>query len=151
MRVGFVSTPTFYITFTFLTRCDSRSQLPFHLVIQAGELKMRYTPQNDFHMRINNFPHILFEVKSNSDQQDRFRLLLQASCICRIGNSLQASRSRKSITIMAVYVDQHFKAHQYLLYQPNLQSAKVVPNRITGSLWLMQYFSRLSTPVKVSI
>src|SRR6266404_6629649 len=149
MRVGFVSTPTFYITFTFLTRCDSRTQLPFHLVIQAGELKMKYTPQSDFHVRINNFPHILFEVNSDPGQHDRIRLLLQASCMCRIGNWLRASTSRKLITIMAVYVDQHFKAHQYLLYQPNIQATKVAPNRFTGSLWLMQYFSRLSTTTKV--
>ncbi len=104
---------------------------------------MRYTPHNDFHMRINNFPHILFEVNSDPGQHDRIRLLLQASCMCRIGNWLRASTSRKLITIMAVYVDQHFKAHQYLLYQPSVQSNKVALNRFTGSLWLMAIFFKV--------
>jgi hypothetical protein len=85
-----------------------------------------YTPKNDFHMCINNFPHLLLEVVSQSHESDRFRMLLQASCMSRIGNWLRASTSRKSIVNMAIYIDKHFEATQYLLYQPDVGSAKVV-------------------------
>jgi hypothetical protein len=77
-------------------------------------------------MCIGDFPHLLLEVNSQSNESDRFRMLLQASCISRIGNWLRASTSGEPIVIMAVYIDKHFKATQYVLCQPDAGSTKVV-------------------------
>jgi hypothetical protein len=41
---------------------------------------------------------------------------------------------------MAIYIDTHFVAHQYLLCQPDVESETVVFNSLTESLWLMQDF-----------
>jgi hypothetical protein len=112
--------------FRYLIRCDSRSQIPFHLVVETPGQKSRYTPRSDFHMCIGDFPHLLLEVNSQSNESDRFRMLLQASCISRIGNWLRASTSGEPIVIMAVYIDKHFKATQYVLCQPDAGSTKVV-------------------------
>lgn len=84
-------------------------------------------------MRIRDFPHFLLEVNSEPNEGDCIRMLLQASCIARIGNWLRASTSG-IIVIMAVYIDKHFRAHQYLLCQPYVESTKVVPNWLTGSV-----------------
>jgi hypothetical protein len=74
-------------------------------------------------------------------------MLLEASCFCRIGNWLRAATpgNPKPIVIMAVYIDKDFTAFQYLVYQPDVGSTKVMFNSLKGSLCLMQYFSRLNT------
>jgi hypothetical protein len=112
--------------FRYLIQCYSRTQIPFHLVVEVDNDKSMYTPKSDFHMCINNFPHLLLEVVSQPNESDRFRMLLQASCMSRIGNWLRASTSRKPIVNMAIYIDKRFEATQYLLYQPDVGSAKVV-------------------------
>ncbi len=124
----------------YLIRCDSNTLFPFHLVIEAPGQNFMYSPRSDFHMCIKDFPHILLEVKSEQNQSDRYRMVLQASCICRIGNWLRAPTYGKQIVIMAVYVDEDFNAFQYLLYQPDVVSKKVAFNWLTRSLWLMQSF-----------
>ena len=101
-----------------LTLCDSCWQFPFRLVVRAQGEKLCYTPRIDFHMRIRNFPHLLLEINSQPNESDRYRLLLHASCLARLGNSLRASTSRGPIVIMAIYIDQDFEASQYLLHQP---------------------------------
>jgi hypothetical protein len=104
-------------------------------------------------MCIKDFPHFLLEVNSqaNEGEGDEFRMLLQAACISRIGNWLRAPTPGKPIVIMAIYIDEFFYARQHLLCQPDAGSTKVVFNWLTGSLWLMQYFSRLNTLPKFSI
>lgn len=71
-----------------LTLCDSCWQFPFRLVDRAQGEKLCYTPRIDFHMRIRNFPHLLLEINSQPNESDRYRLLLHASCLARLGNSL---------------------------------------------------------------
>lgn len=138
-------------TFNYLFRNDSDTPLRFHLVIEKDIEKMSYTPRNDFHMCIKNFPHFLLKVNSQSNESDHFRMLLQAACISRIGNWLRASATRKPIVIMAIYVDKDFKAHQHFLCQPDVGSTEVLFNCLTGSLWFMEYFSRLNTLPTFSI
>jgi hypothetical protein len=112
----------------YLIRYDSRTQLPLRLVVKLSNPRpeiLSYNPQCDFHMCIKNFPHLLLKVGTQSTEGDRIRMLLQASCIARIGNWLRASTSGKPIVIMAIYVDEHFEAHQYLLYQPDVRFPRV--------------------------
>ena len=111
--------------FGCLILCDSGTQFPFHLLVQAGNEKLKYTPRSDFFMSIRNFPHLLLEVVSQSNEGDRYRMLLQASCLARLGNSLRASTSQKPVVIMAIYIDKFLVASQYLLYQPAVKSTKV--------------------------
>jgi hypothetical protein len=110
----------------YLIQCHSDSKLPFYLVVETPKENFSCTPRSDFHIRINNFPHLLLEVVSQTNESDRFRMLLQASCMARIGNSLRAPTSGKPIVIMAIYIDKHFEATQYLLYQPDVGSTEVV-------------------------
>ena len=134
----------------YLIRCDSGTSLPFHLLVETFNEILRYTPKSDFHMCIKDFPHLLLEVSSQSNESDKIRMLLQASCVSRIGNWLRAS-SNIPIVIMAVYVDKDFMAHQYLLCQPDVGSTKVVFNGwLTVSLAYIM-FSRLITSPRISI
>ncbi len=111
-------------------------------MVETPEEKLMHTPCSDFHMHIKKLPHLLLEVNSHQHQREhnRFRLLLQASCICRIGNWLRAPTSEAPVIIMAVYIDSSYQADQYLVYQPKIGSTEVALNRLTGSLWLMQNF-----------
>jgi hypothetical protein len=79
-------------------------------------------------MRIRDFPHFLLEVNSQANESEKFRMLLQAACMARIGNQLRTSAAGKPIVIMAVYVDKDFVARQYFLYQPEVTSPLVASN-----------------------
>jgi hypothetical protein len=98
-------------------------------------------------MRINDFPHLILEVNSKTNGCDQYRMLLQASSFCRIGNRLRVSTTQnpKPIIIMAVYIDDSFNAYQHLVYQPDGGSRELVFNSFTGSPCLMRSFSRLNT------
>jgi hypothetical protein len=112
----------------FIIQCDSGTPLPFPFVVKIetpAKKDLSYTPKSDFHLEINTFPHLLLEVNSHSNERDRFRMLLQAACISRIGNSLRTSTLGNPVVIMAIYIDEHYKAHQYLLCQPDLRSTEV--------------------------
>jgi hypothetical protein len=89
---------------------------------------MSYTPRSDFRLSIRDFPHIILEVNSEANGGDGFSMLLQAASITRIGNWLRASTSDKPIVIMAIYIDERFKAHQHILYQSDVGSIEVVFN-----------------------
>ncbi|KAI9507571.1 kinase-like domain-containing protein [Russula earlei] len=78
---------------------------------------------SDFHLRIRSFPHLVLEVSSSSSETDKHRMLLQASCLARIGNNLR--KSDDAVTIMAIYVDSSFQAVQHLVNQPNTSTDKV--------------------------
>jgi len=109
------------ITFTYLIR--SGSGYNFHLVVETDGTRMKYTPRNDFHLAINDFPHIVLEVNSQSNEADKFRMLLQAACLSRIGNWLRnpdCDDKDRPIAIMAIYIDEGFRAHQYILCQPDV-------------------------------
>lgn len=86
---------------------------------------MRYTPRSDFRVSIGTFPHIVLEVNSQANGSDEFCMLLQASCLARIGNWLRAPTHNKPVVIMAIYIDKDFKAHQHILCQPNVRSIEV--------------------------
>jgi hypothetical protein len=56
--------------------------------VKSESRKYRYMPRSDFHLSTHRLPLLVFEVLSNSNQSDRYRMLLQASCAARLGNSL---------------------------------------------------------------
>ena len=125
-RVGLVSR---YLSRTSGLRClillHSGTKWPFPLVVKTSGEKYQYSPMSDFHMRIRGFPHLVLEVISQTAGGDRFRMLLQASCLARLGNMLR-KQSSKPVVIMAIYIDNYFRATEYLLYQPETSSAEVL-------------------------
>ncbi|KAI0255971.1 kinase-like domain-containing protein [Lactifluus subvellereus] len=52
-------------------------------------------------------------------------MLLHASCLARLGNSLRASTSERPVVIMAIYIHRTFRASRYLVYQPVVTSTEV--------------------------
>src|SRR4051794_32036107 len=68
-----------------LTGNSSQSQWPFPLVISFTEsgAKVMYTPRSDALLRVQDVPHMILELASNPEENDRYRMLLQAACLAR--------------------------------------------------------------------
>ena len=102
--------------------------------------KYSYNPRSDAELRFSNFPLLILEVISNENETDRTRLLLQASCLARLGNALRESAVQNStdgnpFIAAAVYINSELQADWYRVYQPNPQAAKVsiLPNRASSA------------------
>ena len=68
-------------------------------------------------MVVNDFPVILLEVISNAQEADKIRMLLQASCLVRLGNALLV---KPEFLIKAIYVDNDYRATVFTLFlDPN--------------------------------
>ena len=65
-------------------------------------------------MIANDFPLLLLEVTSNSSEADKDRMLLQASCLVRLGNALTET---SEFLVKAIYIDDNFKATEITLFQ----------------------------------
>jgi hypothetical protein len=77
-------------------------------------------------MAIRNFPHLIIDVCSDSTaQRDEILMLLQASCLARLGNRLHGQNSQP-IIVMAIYIDKSFSASRYLLYQSDVSEQAVL-------------------------
>jgi hypothetical protein len=106
---------------------NSRKLWGFPLVASArndGE-KFEYTPMSDFSLQINEFPYCILEVTSSEGQADLWRMILQASCLARLGNELRSRNMTDPVVIMAIYIDSQLRAHEYLVYQPDPENKKV--------------------------
>jgi hypothetical protein len=78
-------------------------------------------------MAIRGFPFLLLEVASDqAKERDLNRMLLQASCLVRLGNSLFKSEDNTShFLVKAIYLDTYFHAREYTLYQRRAHKAEV--------------------------
>ena len=79
---------------------------------------------------MQSLPVLLLEVHS-AGKGDRERMLLQASCLVRLGNSLFKDGSSQFI-IKAIYIDKDFRAIEYTFYQSGKGSTDHVPQVICG-------------------
>jgi hypothetical protein len=107
---------------------NSRKPWKFPLVgefREEGRTKyFRYTPKSDFHFSIDGFPWIILEVISDASQElDRYRMLIQASCIARLANAMRPGKF--PFVVMAIYFDQT-SFERYLVYQPDVSSTSVL-------------------------
>ena len=75
-----------------------------------------YTPRSDFNIVVAGIPVLIIEVNSDAGKMDRRRMLLQGSCLVRLGNSLRKTESPPFI-IKAIYIDEHYRAFEYTMYQ----------------------------------
>ena len=86
----------------------------------------KYTPMNDFHLAIQGFPYVLLEVISDETcQSDRYRMLIQASCLARLANMHYNTQDAIPFVVMAIYFDKT-SFQRYLVFQPNKYSIKVL-------------------------
>jgi len=62
-------------------------------------------------------------------------LLLQAAYLARIGNKLwwQQDQGSKPVIIMAIYIDEQFRASHYLVYQPDMLRTDILSS--IGLIW----------------
>ncbi|KAH9043912.1 hypothetical protein EDB85DRAFT_1885418 [Lactarius pseudohatsudake] len=104
-------------------RCDAKLLLntlwPFSLVVEdvQNDALYRHTPRSDFSMVVKGFPYLLLGVYSDKPHREGARLmLLQASCLVRLGNALLAGGS-STFFIKVIYVDRDYHAVEYTLYQ----------------------------------
>ena len=73
-------------------------------------------------MVVKDFPHLLLGVYSNNPHKGCVHLmLLQASCLIRLGNVLLTDRS-STFFVKVVYVDHDYHAVEYTLYQKGSKS-----------------------------
>jgi hypothetical protein len=113
--------------FSFSNSINSRNPWSFPLIALArnDDERFQYTPKSDFSLQIEEFPHCILEVTSSDIQADLWRMMLQASCLARLGNELRRGNTTIPMVIMAVYIDSQLRAQEYLVYQPDLASKTV--------------------------
>ncbi|KAH9024719.1 kinase-like domain-containing protein [Lactarius hengduanensis] len=92
---------------------------PFSLAIEGllEDVQYRYTPRSDFSIGIEDFLYLLLSVSSGKPHRGYLhRMLLQASCLVRLGNALLNDRS-STFFVKAIYIDRHYHVVEYTLYQ----------------------------------
>lgn len=77
----------------------------------------QYIPRSDFSISVKDFPHLLLALSPDKSHRGSVhRMLLQASCLVRLGNTLLADQS-STFLVKAIYVDRDSHAVEYTLYQ----------------------------------
>ncbi|KAI9446715.1 hypothetical protein H4582DRAFT_2052659 [Lactarius indigo] len=88
---------------------------------ETDQTLCQYTPHSDFFMSIGGFLHVLLEICSDKvKKRDQHRMLLQASCLVRLGNKLITDKSpfeSSTFFVKAIYIDHNYNAIEYTLYQ----------------------------------
>ncbi|KAH8982979.1 kinase-like domain-containing protein [Lactarius hatsudake] len=92
---------------------------PFSLTAEIiqGDTLYQYTPCSSFSISIKRFPFLLFGVSSGTSQtEDVHFMLLQASCLVRLGNALLMDKS-STFVVKAIHVNHDYCATEYTLYK----------------------------------
>jgi len=76
----------------------------------------QYTPRSDFCIVVKDLPVLLLEVNSDEDGVDERRMILQASCVVRLGNAVLKDKSSKFV-VKAICVDEAHNATVHTMYQ----------------------------------
>ncbi|KAI0291053.1 hypothetical protein B0F90DRAFT_1920812 [Multifurca ochricompacta] len=106
---------------------------------EPGKLR-RYSPRSDLRLELRGFPHCIIEVSSHAHgllahQTDLNRMILQGSCLARLGNALRKKEFKtEPVVISAIFIDSELVAHEYLMYQPVLGDNKVLYHEKTFEL-----------------
>jgi hypothetical protein len=104
--------------------CCSHSDWPFSLIVDANAIERegkhyRYTPRSDFHLSVDCLVSLLVEVQSEKSEGDRYRMLLQAACVARLGRQLLDDDESKPFIVVALYVKNNGTALRNLVFQPD--------------------------------
>ncbi|KAK2463917.1 hypothetical protein APHAL10511_004089 [Amanita phalloides] len=82
-----------------------------------------YSPNSHFLLKTPYVPIIINETISPKNESDRCRMLLQAMVYVRVGNHLRTSRN---LVILCFYLNAHFEAERYLVYQASTDNTNRV-------------------------
>ncbi|KAH9163358.1 kinase-like domain-containing protein [Lactarius sanguifluus] len=104
-------------------QCNIKLQLdvswPFCLLVETiqDDALYQYTPRSSFSMSVQDFPYLLLRVSSNESHKGEIHtVLLQASCLVRLGNALLKDKS-STFFVKAIHVTHDYCAVEYTLYQ----------------------------------
>jgi hypothetical protein len=102
--------------------CCSRGDWPFKLIVSVESERNECccTPRSDFHVSIDRLVHLLVEVQSEHNQADRYRMLLQAACVARLGRQFY-----DSFIVVALYIENNGRVTRYFLFQPDGDDRRV--------------------------
>ncbi len=91
----------------------SGTKWPLSLIINTQEAQSQYVPRSSFSIAMRGFPVLFLDTSSDIGRGD---ILLQASCLVRLGNALLKDRSPMFL-VKAIYIDSDYYATEYTLYQ----------------------------------
>jgi len=85
---------------------------------------------SDFHLSIQDLPFILLEVVSDENREsDRYRMLIQASCIARFANTT-SNPTTDPFVVMAIFFNKT-SFDRYLVYQPDKSATAVCTTHLS--------------------
>ena len=101
----------------------SSGNWPFKILVSVDseEKTYRYTPRSDFSVSVDGLMYLLVEVQSDKDQNDRYRMLLQAACVARLGHLLYDN----PFIVVALYIENSGRATRYFVFQRDGTDPKV--------------------------
>ncbi|KAF8804871.1 hypothetical protein BYT27DRAFT_6685730 [Phlegmacium glaucopus] len=108
-------------TFPLFLSCPTMSQLP-----------RQYTPVSDFSVWFGklDLPLIVAEVVSQKNEEDRYRMLLQAIALARLVFQLRRSESTAHPFIVGIYLTASLNAERYIVMSLFFLTRFIYPRRI---------------------
>ncbi|KAH9080485.1 hypothetical protein EDB83DRAFT_984884 [Lactarius deliciosus] len=88
---------------------------PFRLLVETiqDDALYQYTPRSSFSMSVKDFPYLLLGVSSNESHEGEIHtVLLQASCLVRLGNALLKDKS-STFFVKAIHITHDYCAVEY--------------------------------------
>jgi hypothetical protein len=104
--------------------CFSCTDWPLKLLVHVHSdgKNYSYTPRSDFHLSVGDLPYLIVEVQSEKAGSDRYRMLLQAACLARLGNGLNPTNP---FIVTALYIESSGLIQRYLVFLPNPPDSEV--------------------------
>ena len=95
--------------------CCSCVDWPFKIIVtvESEDKQYRYTPRSNFRISVGGLIYLLVEVQSDNDQYDRYRMLLQAACVARLGRQFYNA----PFIVMALYIENSGRVKRYFVFQ----------------------------------
>jgi hypothetical protein len=81
--------------------------------VDSSRKKFHYTPRSDFHVSVDRLVYLLVKVQSDIYQSDRYRMLLQAACVARLGYMFY----NNPFIVVALYIENFGRVTRYFLFQ----------------------------------
>lgn len=106
-------------------RSSSEKTWSFPLIIEQGDAPPQlYVPRSDFCITTHEFPVLLLEVASESNNADKYRMLLQGACVVRLANTVMKPKSR--FVLKALYINLNYVVEEHTMYQRENEIVQVI-------------------------
>jgi hypothetical protein len=112
----------FYLLLQKDDACFSCTDWPLKLLVHvhSENKNYSYTPRSDFHLSVDGLPYLIVEVQSEQNGSDRYRMLLQAACLARLGNGLNPNKDNAfPFIVTALYIESSGRMERYLVFSPD--------------------------------